>query len=87
MARLIQIQPHPGLAGLARSGHHFKSTAVGALMLVLVTLGSVALRAGSSSTSTSMCGAAVAAVATSSRPLAARRAPARRHGSRMGGIS
>lgn len=47
MARLIPLQPAPGLAGLARTGDHFKATAVGAAMLVLVTLGSVAMRAGS----------------------------------------
>ena len=48
MARLIHIrQQHPAVAALARTGQHFKATAVGALLLVLVTLGSVALRAGS----------------------------------------
>ena len=46
MARQIQNPQRPGFAGLARMGHRFNATALGALMLALVTLGSVALRAG-----------------------------------------
>ena len=45
MARQIQNPQRPGFAALARMGHHFNATALGALMLALVTLGSVALRA------------------------------------------